>query len=167
MLRFALVATIFARYRLLHLCNWRIATSLLSNFIFCKPKYQIRLDFESFTITGPTTITNSIAKRVAKSGVVNGETIGDGVASVADFGNCRTDTFSVTNPDGPSPPTICGVNSGEHSENTQGKCYKFALTFFPCLSMQCMWKPLNVAMISPSSLETQQLEQVWLLGLGQ
>ena len=27
---------------------------------------------------------------------------------------CLIDTFQVTNPGGPTPPTICGTNSGEH-----------------------------------------------------
>ena len=40
---------------------------------------------------------------------------GGGVA-VNRFTQCSTDTFSVSNPDGPNPPAICGTNSNEHSE---------------------------------------------------
>ncbi len=29
---------------------------------------------------------------------------------------CLTDTFSVTNPGGTTPPTICGANTGDHSK---------------------------------------------------
>jgi hypothetical protein len=29
---------------------------------------------------------------------------------------CLTDTFSVTNPSGLTPPSICGTNTGEHSK---------------------------------------------------
>ena len=30
---------------------------------------------------------------------------------------CTKDTFSVTNPGGISPPTLCGNNDGKHSES--------------------------------------------------
>jgi hypothetical protein len=30
---------------------------------------------------------------------------------------CLTDTFSVTNPGGNAPPTICGINTGYHSKS--------------------------------------------------
>ena len=33
----------------------------------------------------------------------------------ANAGQCLQDTFSVTSPGNPSPPVICGVNTGEHS----------------------------------------------------
>ncbi len=39
-----------------------------------------------------------------------------GGIAVSNFGQCLTDTFSVSSPDGSNPPTICGNNNGEHSE---------------------------------------------------
>merc|ERR1712242_509232 len=32
----------------------------------------------------------------------------------ANFGDCMTDTLTVSNPGGPIPPTICGYNTGQH-----------------------------------------------------
>ena len=40
-----------------------------------------------------------------------------GTVRLANAGQCTLDTFSVGNPSGPSPPTICGVNTGQHSEH--------------------------------------------------
>ncbi len=73
---------------------------------------QLRLDFNNFVITGPNTLTDAVANRKEMSGVV---APGGGVA-VNRFTQCSTDTFSVSNPDGPNPPAICGTNSNEHSE---------------------------------------------------
>ncbi len=72
---------------------------------------QLRLDFDMFSITGPSRDAVAVAKRIAKSGVV----APGGTVSVTAVTQCLTDTFSVTNGDGPSPPVICGVNTGEHS----------------------------------------------------
>ncbi len=74
----------------------------------------MRLDFETFVITGPTTVTNTVTRRRKHGGPVTVDANTSGVA-VAELGQCRTDTFSVGNPDGPQPPVICGTNSGEHS----------------------------------------------------
>ena len=52
-----------------------------------------------------------VTKRIKNAGVV----ASGGTVPVTDFTQCLTDTFSVTNPDGPNPPTICGTNTGEHS----------------------------------------------------
>ena len=72
---------------------------------------QLRLDFVNFVISGPSTSTATTTKLVKNAGVVGA----DGTIPVTDFTRCLTDTFSVTNPDGPSPPSICGINTGEHS----------------------------------------------------
>ena len=72
--------------------------------------YQLRLDFDTFTITGPSTLTTSTVKTI--SGSVS---TGDGLASTG-ASQCATDLFSVTNPGGSTtPPAICGTNTGEHS----------------------------------------------------
>ena len=78
----------------------------------CFPVLQLRLDLMNFVITGPTTSTLTITKQKAQSGVVNAA----GDQAVAAATQCQTDTFSVTNPGGATPPTICGINTGEHSE---------------------------------------------------
>ncbi|XP_040572541.1 uncharacterized protein [Lepeophtheirus salmonis] len=62
---------------------------------------QLRLDFTTFDITGPSTNTISVGKNAALKEVTNEQ-------------RCLTDTFAVTNPGGASPPVICGMNSGEH-----------------------------------------------------
>lgn len=75
----------------------------------------IRLDFTSFTITGPSTHTVHQFQR--KLGIpfgnmedVDGSEFGDNSAT-----NCLLDTFFVTGASPSStPPTICGVNTGFH-----------------------------------------------------
>ncbi len=120
---------------------------------------QIRLDFMTFTISGPSTLTSSVAKRLPKSGVITNADVATTtpapLKSVANMGQCLTDTFSVTNPDGPSPPTICGVNTGEHST-----LYFLIFLFKKCLFKsnqtlsQCTWKHLSAATTLRSSWET-------------
>ena len=75
---------------------------------------QLRLDFDSFVISGPSTATASVAKRLANSPVV--APVAVGTVSVAESTRCLTDRFSVTSGDGLTPPTICGTNTGEHSK---------------------------------------------------
>merc|ERR1711963_276134 len=68
---------------------------------------QLRLDFETFVITGPSTDTTSVTK------ILNGapNDAGGGAATFAT--QCLTDTFSVTNSQN-NNPVICGTNTGEH-----------------------------------------------------
>eukprot|EP00095_Tigriopus_kingsejongensis_P003148 snap_masked-scaffold662_size116868-processed-gene-0.8 protein:Tk03148 transcript:snap_masked-scaffold662_size116868-processed-gene-0.8-mRNA-1 annotation:"conserved hypothetical protein" len=70
---------------------------------------QLRLDFSNFVLTGPSTQTVSTGLQVG--GVLSPA----GVNPVSPATQCLTDSFSVTNPGGQSPPSICGVNSGEHT----------------------------------------------------
>ncbi len=75
----------------------------------------MRLDFATFTIAGPSTLTSSTAK-LNKAGAVDQITPGTQVVGPAT--QCLTDTFSVSNGGGGiNPPTICGTNSGEHSKS--------------------------------------------------
>jgi len=60
---------------------------------------QLRLDFETFVLANPVTITTI--------------TITTTLAATRQ-GTCDTDSFSVTVPGGKSPPAICGVNTGQH-----------------------------------------------------
>lgn len=69
---------------------------------------QLRLDFETFVLTGPSTSTRTVVLLVGG----DAKTAGDPLFSTAS--QCKTDLFSVTNPGGASPPAICGTNSNEH-----------------------------------------------------
>jgi hypothetical protein len=67
---------------------------------------QIRLDFSTFVITGPSTATASVGK------MLSGQANLAGGAVVGDVTQCLTDTFSITNQN--TVPVICGTNSGFH-----------------------------------------------------
>ena len=73
---------------------------------------QLRLDFNQFMISGPS--TSSATMGVTK--ILNGNPVAAGGTSATTHTQCLTDTFSVTNPGGITPPTICGTNTGEHSK---------------------------------------------------
>eukprot|EP00094_Tigriopus_californicus_P013432 TCALIF_12992-PA protein Name:"Protein of unknown function" AED:0.02 eAED:0.02 QI:43/1/0.83/1/0.2/0.5/6/0/233 len=60
-----------------------------------------------FVISGPSTSADVIG--MATSGQISGA--GQPVSSQT---RCLTDIFSVGDPNGCAPPTICGTNSGEH-----------------------------------------------------
>jgi hypothetical protein len=68
------------------------------------------MDFNSFVIAGPSTVTVSLGKQIGGSvGAANG-------IAYSSATNCLTDTFTVTGSSGGVPPTICGTNSGYHGE---------------------------------------------------
>ena len=69
----------------------------------------MRLDFNTFAISGPSTNTLSIGK--ITEGELNTVSGFDACAR----GQCQTDTFTITSPS-TTPPVICGTNSGEHSK---------------------------------------------------
>jgi hypothetical protein len=73
--------------------------------------FQLRLDFESFVITGPSTGSNTLAA----DGKATGGVVGAG-ASINRASKCLTDIFTVTNPGGTAPPAICGINTAQHSK---------------------------------------------------
>jgi len=66
---------------------------------------QIRLDFSTFVITGPS--TSSVSLGLMLAGEFN-----PGGVKVSDATQCLTDTFSITNQ--VTVPVICGTNSGYH-----------------------------------------------------
>ncbi|TRY80719.1 hypothetical protein TCAL_15429, partial [Tigriopus californicus] len=71
---------------------------------------QFRLDFERFVVAGPSTSTSQSLR------ILNGAVSSSSFAPFANTASqCLTDSFAVTNPGGPSPPVLCGTNSGEHS----------------------------------------------------
>jgi hypothetical protein len=80
----------------------------------------LRLDFETFVITGPSTGSDTQAvDGKAISGV-----LGNTGKDINRASKCLTDIFTVTNPGGNSPPTICGINSGQHSKILLFKIHK-------------------------------------------
>jgi len=91
-------------------CTYFTSTSLTTgsscSLTICKCSSdicQLRLDFETFVLNNPVTITTV--------------TVGPGTAaagSATRIGNCDTDSFAVTVPGGKSPPLICGTNTGQH-----------------------------------------------------
>ncbi len=82
--------------------------------------FQMRLDFVNFDITGPYTLS-TVVSSVNKGGAVDP----NGSLNVGLATQCLTDNFSVINGGGGiNPPTICGVNTGEHSKNVNFKVPK-------------------------------------------
>jgi len=67
---------------------------------------QFRLDFNQFTITGPSTVTTAVAP------LLNGNNDPNGAASLAEATQCLTDIFTVSNQN--TLPVICGINNGQH-----------------------------------------------------
>ena len=101
--KFANVLQTYAKYNQLPICRPPIQ---FNNNHF---SLQIRLDFGTFVITGPTTVSTSISK------LLGGQVFStDGVA-VALTGNCATDDFSVSN--APGIPQICGTLTGDHGKD--------------------------------------------------
>ena len=82
---------------------------------------QLRLDFESFVITGPSTSTVTVGK--ALFGEISGSA---NAVSVTSQGQCLTDIFTVASPGNHVPPELCGDLTGEHCKlYTQN--YRFEL----------------------------------------
>ena len=71
--------------------------------------FQLRLDFSTFVITGPSTSTFSTGTNAGGSTNLGG-------SNTSPATQCLTDTFSVTGSAGSNPPAICGTNTGYHSK---------------------------------------------------
>ena len=75
----------------------------------------MRLDFVDFSITGPS--TGAVSVGFANWGNLVNRPPGPNTAhEVSLDSRCMTDIFSVSNPGGPSPPSICGINTDNHSK---------------------------------------------------
>ena len=73
-------------------------------YTFCKASSDVcklRIDFDTMVLATPVTYA---ANPTAANTYLHGAYIGD----------CTTDTLTVSNPGGSSPPTICGTNTGQH-----------------------------------------------------
>merc|ERR1712156_382840 len=71
---------------------------------------RIRLQFTTFVIGGPFTLTNTAANNAANA--INGGAIGSDTRENA-VGDCVDDTFVVTST-GKASPVICGTNTDQH-----------------------------------------------------
>ena len=71
---------------------------------------QLRLDFTTFVISDPS---NSLATTFS---IQNGRPTTVPLFEQTNAGVCDTDSFAVTSPGSASTPTICGVNTDEHSK---------------------------------------------------
>ena len=72
---------------------------------------QLRIDFTSFVITGPSTLTLTTVKAISGGtlSTLNG-------VEISYATNCLTDKFSVTSSGGGTSPVICGTNNNVHSK---------------------------------------------------
>ena len=66
------------------------------------------MDFNTFVIAGPSTLTASLFLEAG------GSVVGAGGVAANSATQCITDTFSITGVPGGNPPVICGTNSGYH-----------------------------------------------------
>ena len=82
-------------------------------FFLSKWFFKLRLDFETFVISGPSTGSDTDA---VDGACKNGVFTSPSPATCSLASQCLTDSFSITNPGGSAPPTICGTNTGKHSE---------------------------------------------------
>jgi hypothetical protein len=106
--------------------NWCHSLLFNSNKLTLDNNFQIRIDFSTFAITGPNTVTTSFGYEVG------GSIAGDAGKKISTATQCQTDTFSLTGPAGSVPPVICGTNTGEHGKlNTFNK--KVKLFNYECI----------------------------------
>ena len=95
--------------------SYSSTTSLMYRINKCSANVcSVRLDFETFTIEGPSLTTEAT-------------------------GGVCTDSFQVTGTSGGSSPVICGINTGEHGMTDIKK--RFLYTFNTAnFIFQCTWK---------------------------
>ena len=91
---------------------------------------QIRLDLDTFIITGPSTAVTTNAVMVELGGMIRAA---NGGKIITQRTNCATDTFSIGN--APSVPTLCGTLTGDHGKygimaNSQYLISYFSSLFF-------------------------------------
>jgi hypothetical protein len=67
----------------------------------------MRLDFNTFVITGPSTETTASFDTLGGNPVQTGKGVGATLATT-----CATDVLSITN--APNLPTLCGTLTGDH-----------------------------------------------------
>ena len=75
---------------------------------------QIRLDLDTFIITGPSTAVTTNTLQIVLGGMLRAV---NGGKQYTQRTNCATDTFSIGN--APSVPVLCGTLTGDHSKYLQ------------------------------------------------
>ena len=91
---------------LLHCYRGKKKSKLIAIYEYTYSLFQMRLDFNTFVITGPSTYTDTETKILnGQVNVANGKEAGYATT-------CATDIFSITN--APNLPTLCGTLTGEH-----------------------------------------------------
>ena len=116
----------------------------------CQPNVcQLRLDFNTFIIAGPSTSVTSVG--LSAFGVLEVA----GALPVSTATQCLTDQFSVTNPNGAAPPVICGTNTGEHMVciNQMTLILDYKVFFSMCRPVICAQKQISNLVTLP-----------WILG---
>jgi len=84
-----------------------VAGSCASQICASDDVCQVRLDFDTFVITGPSTNTASVGKQLG-GGIIPGAAAGK---EFSYQGQCQTDTFTVS---GTTVPVLCGTLTGDH-----------------------------------------------------
>ena len=76
---------------------------------------QIRLDFDTFVISGPSTVTRSMMSAIF--GVASGSTstTADTARDLSYATNCLTDTFTISNAE--HVPVLCGDLADDHRKD--------------------------------------------------
>ena len=77
-------------------------------YTFCKTNSDVcklRIDFDTMELAGPFTIPSPATDE-------DGQKVGD----------CGFDTLTISNPGGPTPPTICGTNPSQHMFLATSSC---------------------------------------------
>merc|ERR1719150_2038168 len=99
-------------------CNARICK--LSSAI-C----QIRLDLDTFIITGPSTAVTTNTMMLELGGMIRAA---NGGKIITQRTNCATDTMSIGN--APSVPVVCGTLTGDHIYfDASDSCHNLMLNF--------------------------------------
>jgi len=103
---------------------------------------QLRLDFETFVLNDPVTVTTVISG-------IGGPTTGD----VNTMGQCNTDVFGVTSPGGGNNvPIICGTNTGYHMYvPAADNCNQLSATFGSASTATTSALSIKVSQIECSS----------------
>ncbi len=119
--------------------------------------FQLRLDFDTFVITGPSTITTTEVSGLFGMGLIGG------TKNYAKSTQCLTDTFSVTNPGGIAPPVICGTNTGEHSKKIHKMHDRYYLAFqFPSVYVDASESCNTLAFIlGQTAVDTNLATRSW------
>ncbi|TRY80250.1 hypothetical protein TCAL_08999 [Tigriopus californicus] len=91
---------------------------------------QLRLDFDRFQISGPSTITTSVTQ------IQNGQAGALGTEN-SEVSQCNMDRFEVSSGSGVRPPIICGLNTGQHVfVDADSVCNALSFQFGPTTTMR-------------------------------